>query len=432
MKNKASNHGQQMYEWAEELFPIYRCLTGDGVRETLNYISQILPDLEVKSVQTGVKAFDWEVPKEWEVFEAYIEDTNGLKIIDFKENNLHLVGYSQPIDQWIGIEELQSHLHSLPDQPNAIPYVTSYYSENWGFCLTHSQRKELTDSKYHVVIKSRLFDGSLNYGELIIPGTSKKEVLLSTYICHPSMANNEVSGPVVSSALGKWLSDRTNNFYTYRIIFIPETIGSIVYLSKNLEHLKRSVIAGFNITCVGDNKCYSLLPSRNGSTLSDRVARHTLKHIEPNFTEYSWLKRGSDERQYCAPGIDLPITSIMRSKYGEYDEYHTSLDDLTFISPEGLNGGFEAIKKSILAIEHNRILHNTVLCEPQLGKRNLYQQISKVDLMPQNAMVLNLLSYSDGTNDLLKIADIIGVPILELYKVAEELIAHNLLKEIKQ
>ena len=207
---------------------------------------------------------------------------------------------------------------------------------------------------------------------------------------------------------------------------------SFLYLSKNLEHLKRSVIAGFNITCVGDNKCYSLLPSRNGSTLSDRVARHTLKHIEPNFTEYSWLKRGSDERQYCAPGIDLPITSIMRSKYGEYDEYHTSLDDLTFISPEGLNGGFEAIKKSILAIEHNRILHNTVLCEPQLGKRNLYQQISKVDLMPQNAMVLNLLSYSDGTNDLLKIADIIGVPILELYKVAEELIAHNLLKEIKQ
>ena len=431
MKNKNSNLGHQMYGWAKDLFPIYRCLTGEGVRETLSYISQILPDLEVKSVQTGTKAFDWEVPKEWEIFEAYIEDGNGQKIVDIKKNNLHLVGYSQPIDQWVDLEELQNHLHSLPDQPNAIPYVTSYYSETWGFCLKHSQREKLKDGKYHVVIKSRLFKGHLNYGELIIPGASKKEVLLSTYICHPSMANNEISGPVVSSALGKWLIDRKNNFYTYRMIFIPETIGSIIYLSQNLEHLQSSVIAGFNVTCVGDDNCYSLLPSRNGSTLSDRVARHTLKHIEPNFIEYPWLKRGSDERQYCAPGIDLPITSIMRSKYGEYDEYHTSLDDLTFISPEGLSGAFEAIKKSILGIEYNCTLENTVLCEPQLGKRNLYQQISKVELMPQNAMILNLLSYSDGTNDLLKIADTIGVPIIELYKVAKELIANNLLKEIK-
>ena len=431
MKNKNSNLGHQMYGWAKDLFPIYRCLTGEGVKETLSYISQILPDLEVKSVQTGTKAFDWEVPKEWEIFEAYIEDGNGQKIVDIKKNNLHLVGYSQPIDQWVDLEELQNHLHSLPDQPNAIPYVTSYYSETWGFCLKHSQREKLKDGKYHVVIKSRLFKGHLNYGELIIPGASKKEVLLSTYICHPSMANNEISGPVVSSALGKWLIDRKNNFYTYRMIFIPETIGSIIYLSQNLEHLQSSVIAGFNVTCVGDDNCYSLLPSRNGSTLSDRVARHTLKHIEPNFIEYPWLKRGSDERQYCAPGIDLPITSIMRSKYGEYDEYHTSLDDLTFISPEGLSGAFEAIKKSILGIEYNCTLENTVLCEPQLGKRNLYQQISKVELMPQNAMILNLLSYSDGTNDLLKIADTIGVPIIELYKVAKELIANNLLKEIK-
>jgi aminopeptidase-like protein len=431
MKNKNSNLGHQMYGWAKDLFPIYRCLTGEGVKETLSYISQILPDLEVKSVQTGTKAFDWEVPKEWEIFEAYIEDGNGQKIVDIKKNNLHLVGYSQPIDQWVDLEELQNHLHSLPDQPNAIPYVTSYYSETWGFCLKHSQREKLKDDKYHVVIKSRLFKGHLNYGELIIPGASKKEVLLSTYICHPSMANNEISGPVVSSALGKWLIDRKNNFYTYRMIFIPETIGSIIYLSQNLEHLQSSVIAGFNVTCVGDDNCYSLLPSRNGSTLSDRVARHTLKHIEPNFIEYPWLKRGSDERQYCAPGIDLPITSIMRSKYGEYDEYHTSLDDLTFISPEGLSGAFEAIKKSILGIEYNCTLENTVLCEPQLGKRNLYQQISKVELMPQNAMILNLLSYSDGTNDLLKIADTIGVPIIELYKVAKELIANNLLKEIK-
>ena len=431
MKNKNSNLGHQMYGWAKDLFPIYRCLTGEGVKETLSYISQILPDLEVKSVQTGTKAFDWEVPKEWEIFEAYIEDGNGQKIVDIKKNNLHLVGYSQPIDQWVDLEELQNHLHSLPDQPNAIPYVTSYYSETWGFCLKHSQREKLKDGKYHVVIKSRLFKGHLNYGELIIPGASKKEVLLSTYICHPSMANNEISGPVVSSALGKWLIDRKNNFYTYRMIFIPETIGSIIYLSQNLEHLQSSVIAGFNVTCVGDDNCYSLLPSRNGSTLSDRVARHTLKHIEPNFIEYPWLKRGSDERQYCAPGIDLPITSIMRSKYAEYAEYHTSLDDLTFISPEGLNGAFEAIKKSILGIEYNCTLENTVLCEPQLGKRNLYQQISKVELMPQNAMILNLLSYSDGTNDLLKIADTIGVPIIELYKVAKELIANNLLKEIK-
>lgn len=422
------NIGLQMYEWANELFPICRSITGDGVRATLTYIHKLLPSLQILSVTSGTQAFDWNVPDEWNIRDAYVLDESGERIIDFKMHNLHVVGYSQPVDQWIDLEELNKHLYSLHDNPTAIPYITSYYTRRWGFCLTHEQRERLKPGRYRAVVDSDLKPGVLNYAELILPGKSEEEVLLSTYICHPSMANNELSGPVVTLALARWLQSLENRRYTYRIVFLPETIGSIVYLSRNIEHLKQQVKAGFNITCIGDDRCYSYLPSRAGNTLSDRAAQHVLKYIEPEYKRYSWLDRGSDERHYCAPGVDLPIATIMRSKYGEYPEYHTSLDDLSLITPQGLEGGFNALKKAILAIEHNVYPRVTVLCEPQLGKRGLYPTLSTVNSGDQVRAMVDLISYCDGRHDLLEIATLIGESIESLVEILKPLIAHGLIE----
>ena len=253
---KKSSEGRDMYKWAQDLYPICRSLTGSGVRKTLNYIKDLIPDLTVHAIESGENVFDWQVPLEWNIKDAYIEDEDGHKIIDFNSNNLHVVGYSEPVDLLLDLDDLQKHLHSIPSQPNAIPYITSYYSQNWGFCLTDKQRQSLKKCKYHVFIDSELKNGVLNYADLVIKGQSEEEVFLSTYICHPSMGNNELSGPVVSTALAQWVKALENPYYTYRFVFLPETIGSIVYLSKHLEHLKKNMIAGFNVTCVGDDRCY--------------------------------------------------------------------------------------------------------------------------------------------------------------------------------
>mgnify|MGYP001399742746 CR=1 FL=1 len=425
---KKSISGKEMYGWAQDLYPICRSLTGPGVRETLGYLKTLIPDLTLHEITSGSNVFDWQVPLEWEIKDAYIEDANGLKIIDFQLNNLHLVGYSEPVDLTLDLEELQHHLHSIPAQPNAIPYITSYYSRNWGFCLSHNQRKTLKNGKYHVVIDSELKNGVLNYADLVIKGESSQEVFLSTYICHPSMGNNELSGPVVATALAKWAQALNNPYYTYRFVFIPETIGSIVYLSQHIEHLKKNVIAGFNITCIGDDRCYSFMPSRNGNTLSDKIGKHILNAIDPDYKSYSWLHRGSDERQYCSPGIDLPIASIMRSKYGEYPEYHTSLDDLSLISSAGLEGGFNALMRAIEAIEFNCFPRVRVLAEPQLGKRGLYPEISTKESTDAVRSMMDLLTYSDGLLDLIDIADKIGTPIWELYEIVNSLVVHGLLE----
>jgi len=420
------NIGVQMHEWAHDLFPICRSLTGEGVRSTLNYIKKLLPALQIFSVPSGTQAFDWKVPDEWTIRDAYVLDESGARIIDFKVHNLHVVGYSEPVDQWLDLEELNKHLYSLPDQPEAIPYITSYYVRRWGFCMKHEQRAQLKPGRYRAVIDSELRSGILNYGEFILPGLSDQEVMLSTYICHPSMANNELSGPVVTLALARWLQNMDNRRYTYRIVFVPETIGSIVYISRHLEHLKSKVKAGFNITCVGDDRCYSYLPSRAGNTLSDRAAVHALKNISPDYLQYSWLQRGSDERQYCAPGVDLPIATIMRSKYGEYPEYHTSLDNLNLVTATGLNGGLVALQQAILAIERNIIPKANVLCEPQLGKRGLYPSIGAKGWDEKLRTLLNLISYCDGKHDLLEIAEILGEPIGILTEALAPLIEKGL------
>lgn len=415
--------------FATELWKLNRSITGSGLRETLEQIKLHLPELRIKSVKSGTKAFDWTVPREWSVNQAYIITPSGARICDFSVNNLHLLGYSVPFEGELQLNDLKEHLHTLPEQPDAIPYVTSYYSERWGFCLTQNQYDNLEVGKYYVKVDTKLFDGVLNYGELILHGKSSKEVFISTYVCHPSMANNELSGPTVVTYLAKWLTGLSQFEYSYRIIFIPETIGSVVYLSRHHSQMKKFVIAGFNVSCVGDDRVYSYLPSRQGNTLSDDVAKHVLQNIDPGYIRYGWLDRGSDERQYCSPGVDLPVVSIMRSKYAEYPEYHTSLDNLdSVVTPTGLDGGYWAIRRAIEAIEKNKKYRVTVFCEPQMGKRGLYPTLSTKESRKQVRLMMDLISLCDGQNSLLEIAETLNTPIWKLYELIDKLVEYELLE----
>ena len=415
----------RMLKWIKELFPIMRSITGQGVRDTLNYLKKINKELIIKSIPTGTKCFDWKVPEEWNIKSAYIEDEFGKKILDIKKNNLHVVNYSSSINKIISYNELQKHLYSIPKQPNAIPYITSYYKKIWGFCISEKQRKKLKKCKYKVFIDSSFTKGNLNYGEIYIKGQSKKEILISTNICHPSMANNELSGPAVSMALSLWLKNKKNK-YSFRIIFVPETIGSICYIKKNFSKLKK-VIAGFNIVCVGDNKNFSFLPSKNGDTLSDRAALLALKENNLKYDKYSFLDRGSDERQYCSPGIELPICSVMRSKYGTYPEYHTSLDNLNFISSKGLLGSFEIYKYIINIIELNQIYKTKILCEPFLTKYKLYPTLSTKETKSSIKTITNFLMYVDGKNDLIELSNILNENFNHLKQIEKKLLKNKLI-----
>jgi aminopeptidase-like protein len=413
--------GQEMFDWCRELFPINRSLTGNGVRETLNFIKRIIPELTIYEVPSGTKAFDWEIPNEWNINQAWIKDSNGNILVDFQNNNLHVMGYSTPVNMVISAEQLEKHLYSLPEMPNAIPYVTSYYAPNWGFCVAENERDKFSQGFFTVFIDSTLTPGYLNYGEVLIPGETNEEILLSTYICHPSMANNELSGPVVLSKIAQHLQAQERLKYSYRIIFSVETIGAVYYLSKNLDHLKEFVKAGYVLTCIGDDRSYSYIPTRSGDSIADRVARHVVKSHGSLGKEYSWLDRGSDERQFNAPGIDLPIASLMRTKYGEYPEYHTSLDDLSLISPSGLHGGFELIWRAIMILERNQKYRINVLGEPQLGKRGLYPNTSIKTSFAEARERMNVISYLDGKKDLLEIADICGIEFENVWEYIQEL-----------
>lgn len=422
------NHGTNMFNFANSLFPITRSITGEGVRETLALIqSAISVDMSVHSVPSGSKVFDWTVPKEWAIHEAYIEDDKFNHIIDIKENNLHVLGYSTPVDEWVEYDELLKHIYTQEDNPDAIPYVTSYYKERYGFCMSENQKKFLSPGKkYHMYIDSKLFDGELNYGEVIIPGESGEEIFFSTYICHPSMANNECSGPALSVELINYISAKENRKYTYRFVFIPETIGSITYLSRNFKSLKKNMIAGFNLSCVGDNNDYSIVESRYADTLADKVLKNVLSYKE-HYTTYSFLKQGSDERQYNAPGIELPVVCFCRSKYGEFPEYHTSLDNMSFVSSEGFEGSFEVMSDVVDILEANFYPLVTVLCEPQLGKRGLYPSISKKGQYDAIYSMTNFITYSDGKNDLIDISNRINVPVKVILSIAAPLIENGLI-----
>lgn len=415
-------------ELAKQLWPLNRSLTGGGVRETLSIIGERLPGLEIWDVPTGTEAFDWTTPKEWEVTEAFIITPGGDKICDFSENNLSLVGYSIPFEGLVSLEELQGHLFSLESQPDAIPYVTSYYKEAWGFCLSQNQRNSLESGTYKVVIKSKLFDGNLNYGEILIPGATSREVFFSTYICHPSMANNELSGPVLATELANFVGAR-KNFYSYRFVFVPETIGSLIYMSRNLERMKRETLAGFVLTCVGDDRAVSYLPSRKGDSVADRIARQALQNLAIKYKTFSWLDRGSDERQYCSPGADLPVCSVMRSKYGTYPEYHTNLDSLgDVVTSEGLQGSFEIYKRIILEIENQRYPVAQQIGEPQLGRRNLYPTTSIKGENSRPRLLADVLSFSDGEHSIEEIAMKLSIPKDDISRIVQDLTALDLVR----
>jgi aminopeptidase-like protein len=424
-----------MYGWARDLFPICRSITGNGVRQTLGYLQKLLPGMEICEVPSGTKVLDWVVPQEWNIRDAFIADESGARIVDFRQNNLHVVGYSEPVLAEMTLNELQPHLHSLPAMPDAIPYVTSYYERRWGFCLSQRVRDTLRPGKYRAVVDSTLTPGALSYGEIVLSGmgphnNDSREVFLSTYICHPSMANNELSGPVVTTALVRWLCSLPQRRYTYRVVFVPETIGSLTYLSEHMDEMKRNTIAGYVVTCVGDDRAYSFLQSRSGNTLADSITKHVIKHHYQDCAVYDFLERGSDERQYCSPGVDLPVVSLMRSKYGTYPEYHTSLDDLNLISPQGLAGAFGALQRCITLIEANATYRTTCFGEPQLGRRGLYPTLSQRGSGLQVKTMMDILAFADGTRDLVSLAERIGVSAETCVPIIARLIEERLLERI--
>ena len=400
-----SDQGRHMYKLACKLFPYNRSLTGNGVRKTLKDIKKILPDLTVFEVESGSKVFDWEIPDEWNIYDAYIEHESGKRFAEFSKSNLHVLGYSTPCNTKVSLDELLSHIYTQPDQPNVIPYVTSYYKERWGFCMSQNEKNNLPTGNYNVVIEAKKEPGVLEFADLVIKGKSSKEIFFSTYICHPSMANNELSGPVLSSALIQYIK---SNFkqpeYTYRFVFSPETIGSITYLSKNIDYLKENVVCGYNLSCVGDDRAYSHIESRMGDSLADKALQAGLIDME-NVVFYPFLDRGSDERQYCAPGVDLPFCGFARTKYGEYPEYHTSADNFDVVSEKGLNGSFDVMSSIIDAFEVKLFPKATIKCEPQLGKYNLYPSVSKKGVHVDFIMRLNFLAYADGNHSLFDISN---------------------------
>jgi aminopeptidase-like protein len=418
--------GRQMHSWMRDLFPINRSLTGDGVVKTLTYLSKLNTNLNVCKVPSGTTAFDWEVPQEWHLDEAYIANMYGDKVISIETSNLHIVGYSTPVNTILSKDELLGHLHFLESSPDAIPYVTSYYEQNWGFCLTYNQFLQLGEGPFRVVIKSKLFAGNMHYGELIIPGKSTKEILLSTYVCHPSMASNELSGPVVLSAIARWASN-SNLDHTIRCLFLPETIGAIYYLSLHLKELKANVRAGWVMTCLGDDRGYSFVPTKWGNTITDSISRRAFRELGIQYRDYGWLERGSDERQFCAPGIDLPIASVMRSKYGEYPEYHTSADDLSFASESGLEGSFIVYQKMIELLENSKFPRISVSGEPQLGKRGLYPSVSTLETFSVVKNQMNAISFMDGKHDFDQIADLCQISRGDVERIVLDLAKSELI-----
>jgi aminopeptidase-like protein len=417
-----------MHELATELFPITRSITGAGVRQTLSRIAELLPGLVIHEVPSGTEVLDWTVPREWEINEARLTGPTGEVIADLTDSNIHVLNYAAGIDVKIELSELQEHLHSLPDMPQAIPYVTSYYADNWGFCITDDARQALGEGRYHAFIDSRHVEGSLTYGELLIPGESAQEVLISTYVCHPSLGNNELSGPVVTVALARWLMQQESLRFSYRIVFAPETIGAITYIATHRDQLSDRTLGGINLTCIGDDGDWSYLASREGNHPLDRIAKRVVQRFaQPKV--YSYLDRGSDERHYGMPGVDVPMISLMRTKYGAYPEYHTSLDDLSVITPSGLQGGLDLVRQTIKDLESSRYFVTTVLGEPQLGKRGLYHRTHARTVSDVILARTHVLAYSDGQHSIEDLAELLDLPDTAVDELVSELLEHGLLTE---
>lgn len=433
-------HGKNAYDLADRIFPFFRSITGDGVRKTLKVLSDYISEedgigFDISEIPSGTQVFDWIVPKEWVIREAYIEDENGNHIIDVRDNNLHVMGYSIAVDEWVELDELLTHVYTEPEQPDVIPYVTSYYKERYGFCMSENMKNSLRPGKYHMYIDSELIDGSLTYADIVIPGESDEEIFFSTYDCHPSMADNECSGPSLMCELIKYVKGLEKRRYTYRFTIVTETIGSIAYLATagHLSHMKEKVIAGFNLSCVGDDLQYSMIPSRYGKTLADRVLANVLKyHTQDTYNKYTYKDRGSDERQYTAPGVDLPVVCFCRSKFGLFPEYHTSADNMDFVSKEGFAGSYDVMTQVIEALENNYTYKIRVLCEPQLGPRGLYTQgtVSRKGIYDTILVQRDVISYSDGTNDMISLSEYAEAPISEIIPIVDRLYKAELIERL--
>ena len=409
----------------KELFTLCRSLTGEGNLQTLKILKKYEKKLVIKKFTSGKKVFDWKIPKEWVIKKAEVSDKFGNKIINFKDNNLKVIGYSQPKKKIISKDELLKKIFTLPNQPNAIPYITSYYKKRWGFCITHNDKKLIQkrykkNDKFKICIESKFKKGKLVYGEYLIKGKSNQEILISTYICHPSMANDNLSGIIVAMSLISHFKKIKDLKKTIRFIFIPETIGSIAYINENLSELKSKVIGGYNLSCIGDDRVHSMILSKYGNSTSDKSLLEVYKKLNIKPKIYSFLKRGSDERQFNSPGVDLSITGICRSKYSNYPEYHTSMDNFNIVSLKGLSGGFKIAKQAIEILQKKIIPLSTVTCEPQLGKRGLYPTFSKKNAKYLSGLLVSdFLQYSDGKNELSEIAKYLKISNKEAVKLKD-------------
>jgi aminopeptidase-like protein len=425
--NSLTGVGEQIYALAAEIYPICRSITGDGVRATLGVLGRHI-DLEVHEVPTGTRAFDWTVPREWNIRDAYVKDASGRKVIDLAESNLHVMSYSVPVRARMSLAELRPHLHSLPHQPDLIPYRTSYYSEAWGFCIAHRRLEALQEGTYEVVIGSTLEDGFLTYGEHLHRGDSEDEVLVSAHICHPSLANDNCSGLALLTHLAKRLAGRRTR-YSYRFLLAPGSIGALVWLSRNEDKVHR-IKHGLVLSCVGDGGGPTYKRSRRGDAEIDRAMLHVLRHSghEPAILDFS--PYGYDERQYCSPGFDLPVGLFQRGRFGAFPEYHTSADNLDFIAPAHLESSYRTIAEAIAVLEDNRTFRNTSpKGEPQLGRRGLYGAIGgDKTAAAGNMAMLWVLNLSDGRHSLLDIAERADLPFATVRDAASLLLRHGLLQ----
>lgn len=418
--------GDQLLDLIERLYPICRSITGDGVRETLAIIGEHIP-IEVTEVPSGTAVHDWVIPPEWNIRDAYVKDARGRRVIDFRASNLHVVSYSVPVHRTMTLEELRPHLHTLPDRPDLVPYRTSYYSEDWGFCLSQNQLDRLADGDYEVVIDSTLAPGSLTYGEFVVRGREDAEVLVSTHVCHPSLCDDNLSGISIATFLARALSDRQHR-YSYRFIFAPGTIGAIAWLAGHRTQLGQ-IRAGLTLTCLGDTHPFTYKRTEQGDALIDRAAEQVVEHRGGSVVDF--FPYGYDERQYNSPGFRVPVGSLMRGRHGEFPEYHTSADDLAFVSADRLMESFEVLNEILGVVDRNRVFMNTEpFGEPQLGSRGLYYALGGTTIPDAQLAMLWVLNQSDGSHDLLDIAQRAGCAFKSIAETALLLEQHGLLREV--
>jgi aminopeptidase-like protein len=421
--------GGELFDLIERLYPICRSITGDGVRQTLDLIATVI-DLDVSEVASGTRVLDWTVPPEWNITDAYVADRDGNRVIDFRRSNLHVVSYSVPVRRTMTLDALRPHLHTLPSQPDLIPYRTSYYDATWGFCLSQTHLDGLPEGEYEVVIDSTLAPGSLTFGEFVVSGRTTDEVLVSTHVCHPSLCDDNLSGIAVAAFTAARLAAGPAPRLTHRFLFAPGTIGAITWLAAHRQHVER-IVAGLTLTCLGDDRPFTYKRTERTGTPIDRAAEHVLRGRDGDDQVIDFFPYGYDERQYNSPGFRAPVGSLMRGRHGRFPEYHTSADDLSFVSTERLAESYAVLAEVLSVVDGNRIMRNVEpFGEPQLGSRGLYRALGGTDIADAQLAMLWVLNQSDGCTDLLSVAQRSGIAFAAIVDVARVLEEHGLLLDV--